>query len=257
MLANVFTKTVRDRWKGEAIAAVTMAAMLLFGMAVYRGRRPVSLHRPAGGNALAGRYLRDGRRRQPGVRRHLRVVRRPGDRRPGDLHGLGIHRRRRAEGDPRSATRKPQEPHHGAGLEGGSDDAADRGRHPRALGGRRRRPRRAERRRDRDADRRVHVPPVRQRHLLRFPGPGRRGLDRQQQDGGRCRDGRHGAVVLRRWPPPPGRGLGERRQGVPLVLLRQRAMPSSTESTGATWPCCSAASSCSPSPPWSVSTGAT
>ena len=36
MLANVFTKTVRDRWKGEAIAAVTMAAMLLFGMAVYR-----------------------------------------------------------------------------------------------------------------------------------------------------------------------------------------------------------------------------
>ena len=36
MLANVFTKTVRDRWKGEAIAAVMMAAMLLFGMAVYK-----------------------------------------------------------------------------------------------------------------------------------------------------------------------------------------------------------------------------
>jgi ABC-2 type transport system permease protein len=36
MLANVFTKTVRDRWKGVTIAAVSLAVMLLFGMAVYR-----------------------------------------------------------------------------------------------------------------------------------------------------------------------------------------------------------------------------
>ena len=36
MLANVFTKTTRDRWKGEAIAVVTLAALLFFGMAVYR-----------------------------------------------------------------------------------------------------------------------------------------------------------------------------------------------------------------------------
>jgi ABC-2 type transport system permease protein len=36
MLANVFTKTVRDRWKGEAIGVVTLAVLFLFGMAVYR-----------------------------------------------------------------------------------------------------------------------------------------------------------------------------------------------------------------------------
>lgn len=36
MLANVFTKTVRDRWKGEAIGVVTLALLLLFGMATYR-----------------------------------------------------------------------------------------------------------------------------------------------------------------------------------------------------------------------------
>ena len=36
MLANVFTKTTRDRWKGEAIGVVTLAVFFLFGMAVYR-----------------------------------------------------------------------------------------------------------------------------------------------------------------------------------------------------------------------------
>ncbi len=36
MLANVFTKTTRDRWKGEAIGVVTLAVLFLFGMAVYR-----------------------------------------------------------------------------------------------------------------------------------------------------------------------------------------------------------------------------
>ncbi|NQV06568.1 ABC transporter permease subunit [bacterium] len=36
MLANVFTKTVLDRWKGVAIAAGSLGLMLLFGMAVYR-----------------------------------------------------------------------------------------------------------------------------------------------------------------------------------------------------------------------------
>ena len=55
MLANVFTKTVRDRWKGEAIAAVTMAAMLLFGMAVYKDiDLSVYTDLPAGLRALAG-----------------------------------------------------------------------------------------------------------------------------------------------------------------------------------------------------------
>ena len=36
MLANVFTKTSQERWKGTVIAAVAVASMLLFGMAVYR-----------------------------------------------------------------------------------------------------------------------------------------------------------------------------------------------------------------------------
>ncbi len=36
MLTNVFTKTTRDRWKGEAIGAITLAALFLFAMAVYR-----------------------------------------------------------------------------------------------------------------------------------------------------------------------------------------------------------------------------
>ena len=36
MLANIFTKTTQDRWKGVAIGAVTLAALMFFGMAVYR-----------------------------------------------------------------------------------------------------------------------------------------------------------------------------------------------------------------------------
>jgi ABC-2 type transport system permease protein len=36
MLANIFTKTTRDRWKGTVIAAFTLAALFFFGMAVYR-----------------------------------------------------------------------------------------------------------------------------------------------------------------------------------------------------------------------------
>ncbi len=35
-LANVFTKTTRDRWKGIAIGSVTLALLLLMGMSVYR-----------------------------------------------------------------------------------------------------------------------------------------------------------------------------------------------------------------------------
>jgi len=37
MLTNVFTKTTFDRWKPPVIAAVSLAVLLLFGMAVYRG----------------------------------------------------------------------------------------------------------------------------------------------------------------------------------------------------------------------------
>jgi ABC-2 type transport system permease protein len=36
MLTNVFTKTTRDRWKGEAIGSITLALLFLFAMAVYR-----------------------------------------------------------------------------------------------------------------------------------------------------------------------------------------------------------------------------
>jgi len=36
MLANVFTKTTQDWWKGMTIAAVTLGALFLMGMAVYR-----------------------------------------------------------------------------------------------------------------------------------------------------------------------------------------------------------------------------
>ncbi len=37
MLANVFTKTTLDRWKPPLIASVSLAVILVFGMAVYRG----------------------------------------------------------------------------------------------------------------------------------------------------------------------------------------------------------------------------
>ena len=36
MLANVFTKTTKDRWKGMAIGAVTVGALLFLGMSAYR-----------------------------------------------------------------------------------------------------------------------------------------------------------------------------------------------------------------------------
>jgi ABC-2 type transport system permease protein len=36
MLANVFTKTTRDRWKGIAIGVAALASLLFFGMSVYR-----------------------------------------------------------------------------------------------------------------------------------------------------------------------------------------------------------------------------
>jgi ABC-2 type transport system permease protein len=36
MLTNVFTKTTRDRWKGEAIGSITLAVLFFFAMAVYR-----------------------------------------------------------------------------------------------------------------------------------------------------------------------------------------------------------------------------
>jgi ABC-2 type transport system permease protein len=36
MLANVFTKTTRDRWKGVAIGVATLSLLLLFGMSAYR-----------------------------------------------------------------------------------------------------------------------------------------------------------------------------------------------------------------------------
>ena len=36
MLSNIFTKTIRDRWLGTAIAAASLALMLLFAMAIYR-----------------------------------------------------------------------------------------------------------------------------------------------------------------------------------------------------------------------------
>jgi ABC-2 type transport system permease protein len=35
MLANVFTKTARDRWKSTVIAAVSLGCLLVFGMAAY------------------------------------------------------------------------------------------------------------------------------------------------------------------------------------------------------------------------------
>ena len=37
MFANVFTKTTLDRWKPPVIAAVSLAVLMVFGMAVYRG----------------------------------------------------------------------------------------------------------------------------------------------------------------------------------------------------------------------------
>ena len=37
MYANVFTKTMLDRWKPPLIAAVSLGVLMVFGMAVYRG----------------------------------------------------------------------------------------------------------------------------------------------------------------------------------------------------------------------------
>ncbi len=36
MLSTVLTKTFLDRWKGEAIGAMTLILLFLMGMAVYR-----------------------------------------------------------------------------------------------------------------------------------------------------------------------------------------------------------------------------
>ncbi|MGZ5384853.1 MAG: hypothetical protein ACXWH0_12810, partial [Acidimicrobiia bacterium] len=36
MLATVFTKTTRDRWKGVTIAIISLVLLLLMAMAVYR-----------------------------------------------------------------------------------------------------------------------------------------------------------------------------------------------------------------------------
>ncbi len=36
MLSNIFTKSVRDRWKGTAIAFVSLMLLLLFAMSIYR-----------------------------------------------------------------------------------------------------------------------------------------------------------------------------------------------------------------------------
>ena len=36
MLTNIFTKTIRDRWRGISIAAGSLAMMLFFAMSVYR-----------------------------------------------------------------------------------------------------------------------------------------------------------------------------------------------------------------------------
>ncbi len=36
MLANIFTKTIRDSWRGMAIGAGSLALMLFFAMSMYR-----------------------------------------------------------------------------------------------------------------------------------------------------------------------------------------------------------------------------
>ena len=36
MLINIFTKTIRDRWRGTLIATVTLALFILMMMAFYR-----------------------------------------------------------------------------------------------------------------------------------------------------------------------------------------------------------------------------
>ena len=36
MLANIFTKAIRDHWRGMAIGAGSLALMLFFAMTMYR-----------------------------------------------------------------------------------------------------------------------------------------------------------------------------------------------------------------------------
>ena len=36
MLANIFTKTLQDRWFGTAIAVASLILLILFAMSVYR-----------------------------------------------------------------------------------------------------------------------------------------------------------------------------------------------------------------------------
>ncbi len=80
----------------------------------------------------------------------------------------------------------------------------------------------ARRRGGRDARRRPGLPHVRQRPLLWLPGNGDRRLDRQRPAGLRSDGGSHGPFLLRGGALPRHQRLGERCQGVPVVLLRRQ-----------------------------------
>ena len=182
MLANVFTKTVRDRWKGEAIGVVTLGLLLLFGMSIYRDiDLAVYTDLPEVLRSLMN-IPKDADVGEPRLRGDLRLVRGAHAGGAGHLDGLGFDRRRGTQGHASaccSAIRRVAPACSsskaasmvvltGAGSAGpvgrGTPGAVD-----------------ARRQRGRNAGRGLRLPHVRHLPLLRLPGPGDRRLDREQR----------------------------------------------------------------------------
>ena len=94
MLTSVFTKTTRDRWKGMAIGvSITLAALLFFGMSVYRDiDLSVYTSLPEVFRTLMD--IPSGRRRgQSRLRGDLRLLRHVDDGGAGYFDGIRIDRR--------------------------------------------------------------------------------------------------------------------------------------------------------------------
>ena len=93
MLANVFAKTLRDRWLGWAIAAGVVGSFVVLGMLAYEGiDLSVMDTFPEAYRSLLGLQAGDGRRRA-GDQRDLRQLRRDDLRRDGARDGRRVDRR--------------------------------------------------------------------------------------------------------------------------------------------------------------------
>ncbi len=224
MLGSVFAKTTRDRWRGWAIAAISLSVMLFLMMVVYSDidltlfttlpeayRSLIGISEDADVASLAISALM-GSYGAMALGGH------------GARHGGGLHRRRGGQRDPGSPARKSQEPDPRAGVEGRVHGDAGRAERSRPSG-RHLSHRRGARCLDRgDGRARAQRPSALRLPVLRLPGAGRRGLDREPGSGARGGRRSDGRVLLRGRLPAAHRGSGGPRQGLPLVLLqRQRS----------------------------------